>query len=192
MPAARVNRAALCRLLRKSETWLDRRLVEDAAFPVVERGGRGVQWQFDPEAVVAYLAEQQAEDERRTAEAWAGASGIHDERQRHLPTLLTPQARLAEVRAQLAEQDLAERTGRMVDAEEMQQVLGSAFAALGSAIDSTLDQLARRHGWSEAVRFDAGEAFDAARRAFVAAVTQAPEANTRGNPEEPDDARTAA
>ena len=79
--------------------------------------------------------------------------------------------------------EIAERMGRLIDAEEMQQVLGSAFAALGSAIDSTLDQLARRHGWSEAVRFDAGDAFDAARRAFVASASRIPEAEPLDTPE---------
>ncbi len=108
---------------------------------------------------------------------------LHDERQRHLPTFLTPQARLAEVRAKIAELDLAERTGRLIDAEDLVLDLSSAFAALGSAIDSTLDQLARRHGWSEAVRFDAGDAFDAARRAFVASASRIPEAEPLDTPE---------
>ena len=114
----------------------------------------------------------------------SGLPELHDERQRHLPTLLTPQARLAEVRAQTAEMDLAVRMGRLIDAEELELALGAIFAALGSAIDSTLDQLARRHGWSEAVRFDAGEVSDAARREFVAKVGELPRRGAGANPVE--------
>ena len=157
-----VNAGELCRALGRSRPWLDQRVVEDLNFPVVARGGKGVQWQFDLAEATAYV---EAQDTIRA-----------------LAAVLTPQARLAEVRAQIAEQDLAVRTRKLVDAEEMQQVLGAGFAALGASIDSTLDQLARRHGWSEAARFDAGEAFDAARREFVASVSRVPEAEPLDTP----------
>jgi len=166
MPVAErklVNAGELCRALGRSRPWLDQRLVEDPNFPVVARGGRGAQWQFDLAEAMAYV---EAQDTLRA-----------------LVAVLTPQSRLAEAKAKMAEMEIAERMGRLIDAEEMQQVLGSAFAALGSAIDSTLDQLARRHGWSEAVRFDAGDAFDAARRAFVASASRIPEAEPLDTPE---------
>ena len=79
---------------------------------------------------------------------------------------------------------MAVRLGKLIDAEDVSLTVSAAFASLGWGFDSTLDQLARRHGWSEAVRFDAGEVSDAARREFVAKVRELTPRDAGANPPE--------
>ena len=148
-----LNAGEMCRALGKSRPWLDTRLVDDPDFPVVSRGSRGQQWQFDRDVVVDYV--------NRTEES----------RQGLLRGVLTPQGRLAEAKANMAEMEIAERMGRLIDAEELELALGAIFAALGSTFSSLCDQVVRRHGLSEAAKIDLGEMFDAARREFVTAAS---------------------
>ncbi len=150
-----LNAGEMCRALGRSRAWLDTRLVEDPDFPVVSRGGKGQHWQFDRDAVVEHV--------NRTEET----------RQGLLRGVLTPQGRLAEAKAQMVEMEVAERMGRLIDAEELELALGSIFAALGSTLGSLCDQIVRRHGLSEAAKIDIGEMFDTARREFVAAASGA-------------------
>ncbi len=56
--AVRVNKAELASILKCSLPTLDKMLRQHGdAFPVIRRGTNGVEWQFDPAAVVAFLTE---------------------------------------------------------------------------------------------------------------------------------------
>jgi phage terminase Nu1 subunit (DNA packaging protein) len=58
--ATRIGKAELAKALRWSRPKLDRRLDEDANFPVIKRGQRGGGWEFELAAVLAYLGQPAA------------------------------------------------------------------------------------------------------------------------------------
>ncbi|MBN3848360.1 hypothetical protein G3N58_16200 [Paraburkholderia sp. Ac-20342] len=54
-PFTSIDKKQLCEALGWSRPRLDRRLAEDADFPVLRRGNRGGGWRFDLGAVIAHL-----------------------------------------------------------------------------------------------------------------------------------------
>ncbi len=148
-PAPRIaNRTQLCAELGRSRTWLDERISGDPDFPILQRGAQGRPYAFDLAAVRLYL---QAED--RAASVFAAT---------------TPQARLASIRADMAEQDLAERAAKLVDADGMRALLVKTTAILRAIIGKTVDEVMRRHGFSAAVERDFRASTSAAIDAFEA------------------------
>jgi len=148
-PAPRtVNRTQLCAELSRSRTWLDERIAADPDFPILRHGAQGRPYAFDLAAVRLYL---QAED--RAASVFAAT---------------TPQARLASIRADIAEQDLAERAAKLIDADGMRALLVKTTAILRAIIGKTVDEVMRRHGFSAAVERDFRASTSAAIDAFEA------------------------
>ena len=134
-PAPRtVNRAQLCAELGRSRQWVDAWITGDPSFPVLQRGAQGRPYVFDLARVRAYL---EAEDRvTRTLDA------------------TSPQARLANIRADLAERDLADRMGKLVDTEGMRTVIAESVAVLRAINDRTIAELVRRHGLAAACERD--------------------------------------
>ncbi len=164
-PAPRtVNRAQLCVELGRSRQWVDARITDDPDFPVLQRGSRGVSYAFDLDQVRTYL---QAED--RAASVFSA---------------ITPMARLANARAMMAEQDLADRMGKLIDAEEARPVLARVAADLRAIFGRAIGELTRRHGFSPACEQDFRASMDALADTFEADVGAALSPGGRHPPEE--------
>lgn len=162
-----VNRARLCVELGRSRQWVDARLSDDPSFPVLQRGAQGRPYVFDLAAVHAYL---KAED---MAARVVGAT--------------TPQARLANIRADVAEHDLADRLGKLVDAEEARTVMVKVVASLRTILDKTVGELMHRHGFSAAVEQDFQASIAATVDVFAADVAKVLPIAAKRRPEEPSD-----
>jgi len=67
-----VNLAEMARTLDVSLPTMRDLLVRHADFPVVQRGGTGAIWQFDPVAVIEFMpgAKKRPPPKRRAASSW--------------------------------------------------------------------------------------------------------------------------
>ena len=147
--ALTVNKRELGKLLGISAPTLDARLDDEPDFPIVQRGGPGVPWEFRTDDVVAYerarLSARKAEDRAR-AEALAkiepGMFAPEDEGPES--PLQTPQQRLASARAAQAERKLAQEARLLVHTGEVKQALVDLFADLGRKLDRLPQDLVRK------------------------------------------------
>lgn len=165
-----VNKGELARILDVSLPTLARMIAELEDFPVVARGDKGVEWRFDPAAVLAYL------DERREREREASASREGWLQQFSLPGLeetdeeakgLTPSQRLQLAKALRAEQENAVAAGLLIPKAEMRRVLQTAFARLGRFLDTLPGQIGTPLNLPDEVTRAMRNQIEDARRALV-------------------------
>lgn len=123
-----------------------------AAFPVVERGARGMAWRFDLDAVRAFLAARQAEE--AAAEARLGAQLAGLPAPAGLPGQDAPAP--SPVREQLdawklrrLQREEAERTGALIPAETVRRAAEEAFGRLGRTTRAFFQQIGREQRWPE-------------------------------------------
>lgn len=156
MQTNEVGKKALAEDLGWSRPTLDKRLDSDPNFPVLQRGGKGGGWKFDPMAVRRYLTGQgsaPAVDDQAVALA-----GVVDGT---LPTIppsgrktehsgeATATQRYKESQAALNEDRLRRQRGELVEASDMRQALSTALAELKSSMTDLPGIMAKEFGWSE-------------------------------------------
>lgn len=165
-----VNKRELARLLKCSLPTLDRLIDDNPDLPIERRGSNGVEWEFDPEAVVGFIAD------RREAEKQAGAARSELLRQFTLPFEqtepegardLSPSERKNLADALSKERKLAIEAGLLVTTASVRQGLGDAFKLLGRHLDGLPQQLGRRHHLPDAVVREMVAQIADARRQFV-------------------------
>ncbi|KWT89341.1 MULTISPECIES: hypothetical protein [unclassified Variovorax] len=153
-----VGKAELVAALAWTRPRLDRRLENDAAFPVRRRGTRAGGWEFDLDAVVAYLDGNAvakpapapvpapavpAQTEVPYAGDVADAPGAAHRGES------TASQRLKNAQAARVEDSLRKDRRELVEAEEMRLVLGTMLARLGKGLDSLSDMVTKRLGLQE-------------------------------------------
>ncbi|GCE81713.1 phage DNA packing protein [Komagataeibacter oboediens] len=149
-----VNKRELANRLRISlptlTSWLDRW----TDFPVVERGRNGVSWTFHLDEVLAFLTARREEEAAKEADRDAELMKLQ------LTLWPEPVAQPASTRIPIKEQlDLArlqdlqmkqaERAGKLVNAEEVQDLFTSVFGRLGRDINVFIRQLGREQSWPD-------------------------------------------
>lgn len=144
-----VNKRELARLLKISPPTLDARLDAEPEFPISQKGGPGVPWEFNTADVLEYeraKIEAERAETRRRAEALAkiqpgmftpGEEGPEN------PDY-TPQQRLQAARAATAERKLARDARLLVHTGEVKQALEDLFASLGRKMDQLPQDLTRK------------------------------------------------
>jgi phage terminase Nu1 subunit (DNA packaging protein) len=149
-----VNMEEMADILRISIPTLKRLMKRYPDFPVVARGSNGVPWQFDADAVIAFVRA------RREAEAAASAERDADLAQISLPLeeavppeerALSASDRLKNAQAMLKEDEVARQRGFLVLTSEMRQRLAPAWAELGQSLQAMPATLGRRHNLPDAV-----------------------------------------
>lgn len=149
-----VNKRELAALLECSLPTLAALIERYPDFPVVRRGSNGVEWQFDPEAVVAFLErkrEEEAAEEAKRHELLAQFRLPIDREPAPSAGGLSPQQELAAVRAMQLRQAMAREARLLVPTTDVRMELAGALAALGRFLQNLPGQLARRHNLPEAV-----------------------------------------
>lgn len=112
------------------EAWLQK---HGDAFPVHERGSRGVGWKFRPEDVVAFVAQAKAETGGGGATTSSIAARIQAERLRKL------------------ELENRQAEGELIRADQVQSLMADAFAEVSRGMRDFLRLIARENGWPEAI-----------------------------------------
>ncbi len=133
-----VNKRELAfRVLSCSLPTLDKMLERYPDFPVVTRGGNGVEWEFDPVEALAFVRRQREDAARATVaqqEFFAQFSLPIDDVAPEGAAELAPAQRLAMAKARQAEQQLARETGFLVETAAVRQALQIGLAALGRSL----------------------------------------------------------
>ena len=152
-----VNKRELSSLLKCSLPTLDSLLDRHGdAFPVVQRGSNGIAWQFDPEAVTAFL---RAEQDREEAELAARAEALDQYRLPGLepqptPSGAKPKDILDTLRAQRLQHDMAKQAGHLVWTTQVRQQLTTAVIGLNTFLHGLPGQCGRRFNLPDAVVAD--------------------------------------
>ncbi len=158
-PGVTLNKAEMAKRLKVSlptlTNWLDRW----PDFPIVDRGTNGKSWRFDPHAVFDFLAERQEEEQRKSA----GRDEQLERLQLQFDELFEPEDQPRSLGTVPAKEQIdiwrlrelkrkeAERCGKLVVAEQLQDMFSSAFATLSRDTSMFLRRLAREQDWPEAV-----------------------------------------
>lgn len=147
-PGAWVGKKQLADELGWSRGRLDRRLEEDATFPILTRGDQAGGWSFDLAAVLKHL---QADLERDTASR----------------TEMTARQRRDMAQAQLHEDKLRRQRGELVEAGDLKQALSETVTRVGVALNTLADVLVRRLNLPETALPIVRQEVDAIRRQLV-------------------------
>lgn len=158
-----VGKKALCAALKWSRMKLDRRLDEDAAFPVLTRGNRAGGWAFDLDAVTAYL---QPESEPVPAPEPGEPARIDHGGE------ITARQRRDAAQAQLLEDKIRRSRGDLVDAAELRMALAEAVSRAGSGLNSLADVLVRRLNLPESALPIIRQEVDGIRRQLVSGLRE--------------------
>ena len=158
-PGVTLNKAEMAKRLKVSlptlTNWLDRW----PDFPIVDRGTNGKSWRFDPHAVFDFLAERQEEEQRKSA----GRDEQLERLQLQFDELFEPEDQPRSLGTVPAKEQIdiwrlrdlkrkeAERCGKLVIADQMQDMMATAFAMLARDTGAFLRQLARDQSWPDAV-----------------------------------------
>lgn len=168
-----VNKAELADILGVSMPSLNDWLRKDPNFPVVSRGSNGVEWQFEPGAVIEYraqVAEAEAAEARKRQEAMeqfrlplladASSGGA-------APGALTPQQELAMSRKRQLDIEMAKAARFLVLASEVRQDLNPTLVEAGHYLQSVPERLGRKFGWPPDVVLELRQAMDECQREMV-------------------------
>lgn len=140
-------------------------------FPVVERGAKGVPWQFDPAEVIAFVKRKKDE------EAAAGAAKDDLLAQFSMPLEdvvpieergLSPTDRRALAQAMLKEDELAKQRGFLVLKTDLRVTLTECWAQLGQGLQAIPGIVGRRHNLPDQVVRDIRALISAQQRAIHA------------------------
>ncbi|GAB6854188.1 terminase small subunit [Asaia astilbis] len=158
-PIIALNKAEMAKRLKVSlptmTNWLDRW----PDFPVIERGTNGKSWRFDPHAVFDFLAERREEEQSKIS----GRDEQLERLQLQFDDLFQPKEQPRSLGGVSAKEQIdiwrlrelkrkeAERCGKLVVADQMQDMFSSAFATLSRESGVFLRRLAREQDWPEAV-----------------------------------------
>nr|WP_244959636.1 terminase small subunit [Gluconacetobacter azotocaptans] len=158
--APTVNKRKLASLLRISlptlTNWLDRW----PEFPVAAGGRNGVPYAFDPAAVFSFLAERRKEEAERDASRdeelmklqlsfdalWPSA-----EPEPGMSSRIPVKEQIDLARLRDLQMKQAERAGKLVNAEEVQDLFIGAVSRLSRDMGTFLRQLGRDQGWPDAM-----------------------------------------
>ncbi|WP_419900703.1 terminase small subunit [Roseomonas sp. USHLN139] len=149
-----VNKSELAEILGISLPTLNDWIKKDPSFPVEVRGSNGVEWQFDPSAVLEHRQQvQQAE-----IEAARQRQAVIE--QYRLPLAgpvdsgsdgkFTPQQELALVRKRQLEMDMAKEAGFLVESTKVRMVLRTAINQLNRSFQGLPSQVGRQFNLPEA------------------------------------------
>jgi len=149
-----VNLAEMARALDVSLPTMRELLVRYSDFPVVQRGGTGAVWQFDPTAVIEFMTARREED--------AAAEAARSEQLAQLSfgnVDLTPEGerafsaadRLKNANAMLKEDELRKQRGFLVQTSDMRQRLTAVWTPLTQALNALPSLIGRQHNLPEAV-----------------------------------------
>ena len=151
-----VGKAELAAALGWTRPRLDRRLENDAAFPVRRRGTRAGGWEFNVDDVVAYLdgqsvaqAEPAAPPPAPEAKVAPYTGDVADTPGAAHRGESTASQRLKNAQAAKVEDSLRKERRELIEAEEMRLVLGTMLARLGKGLDSLSDMVIKRLGLPE-------------------------------------------
>jgi phage terminase Nu1 subunit (DNA packaging protein) len=165
-----INKAELADILGVSLPTLNDWIKKDPAFPVETRGSNGVEWKFDPDAVIDY---RRLQNEAEIAEA-----NIRRERldQYRLPLggvsepssgAFTPQQELALVRKRQLEMEMAKEAGFLMQAVEVRQQFRAVVGQISRALGSLPGQIGRQFGLPEATILSMRDAVEDHQRNMV-------------------------
>jgi len=172
-----VGKLELASLLRTTHATLDRWIVKFGdSFPVIERGRNGKPWQFDAEAVMAFLHARREEEDAKRAE-----------RDEQLAQLMLPlpgedqqqgggasiDDRLKAARLSSIMMENARKAAELVPAAKVREGMEMAIATMGRTIDDELRLSCAEHGIPLPVRELLERRFAEARRRAVAEVRAA-------------------
>lgn len=185
--SAGLSKRELCSLLGWSRPTLDHRLDTDPLFPVLQRGSRGVPWQFEGAAVTRYLSPGKGGGQTETpfdAEDGAdrGPSGpIGQQRAAHEGELTARQRRDA-VQADILEDKLRRDRGELVLAEDVRRAITVMLVRLGKGLDRLADQMVEKLGLPESNTDVIRELTDELRVGMVAELRVLLEPESRSSP----------
>jgi phage terminase Nu1 subunit (DNA packaging protein) len=169
MTSLTVNRAGLAQALGCALTTIDAMVKRWPEFPVVERGGPGRQWEFDAEAVVAFLQGKRNEEERSRAEKDEMLAQLtllparRDEAGR--PLSIDDEIKASKLRAIQREEMKENRF--LVPTHEVRRALERALTRYVQVQESALQRVVKTHNLPEAVERALRREFEEARTAFV-------------------------
>lgn len=169
-----VNKRELARrILECSLPTLNELIERYPDFPIERKGSNGVEWEFDADGVVAFLAakreaEARASDERNTL--FAQFKLPIDEVAGEGAAELSPAQRAQLATARLKERKLAVEAGMLVSVAEVRQSLHVALARFGKFLDVLPKQVGTQHNLPEEVQRSMRGRLDDERRRFVAEI----------------------
>jgi phage terminase Nu1 subunit (DNA packaging protein) len=162
-PPPVTGKKELCAWLKWSRPTLDRRLEGDQNFPIRKRGDRGGGWEFDLDAVGAYL---EGGVLSRTAPAKPEAKATPRAPAKHAGEATARQRReLAQ--AELMEDKLRKQRGALVEAELMRMAVSDMLTHLGTALAGLPDAVVRRLNLPAAAATEIRDLVDQMRRDAV-------------------------
>lgn len=154
-----VSKKHLCEELGWSRMKLDRRLEEDATFPVLQRGDQGAPWSFDLDAVREYLEPEEERD--LLAEDLATPAGQAARLE------MTARQRRDLAQAQLHEDKLRRMRSELVEAGPLTLTLSESVTKVSVALNSMADVLVRRLNLPESALPIIRQEIDEVRRQLV-------------------------
>lgn len=122
--------------------------------PVLDRGGNGKPWAFDPEAVIAFVQTRRAEEAAGRAQRDELLAQISLPMEELIPPeerSLSAADRLKVAQAMLKEDEVAKQRGFLVQTTEMRQRLTEAWTPLNQFLQSLPSAIGRRHNLPDAV-----------------------------------------
>lgn len=144
-----VSKVELASTLRISLPCLDRWIDRWPEFPIEQRGGKGKAWQFDPEAVGAFLqGKRDEENEKKTARDEALAQfvlplAITSEPVAPVPAGISLDDQIKAERLTAMRISTAEKAGELVQVGLLREVLTERLAELNSLLHGALRLAAR-------------------------------------------------
>ena len=157
--AVTLNKAQMAKRLKVSlptlTNWIDRW----PDFPADHRGTNGKSWRFDPHAVFDFLAARREEEEKATIGRDEKLMELQlqfddlfaEEEQPARSGFVSTKEQIDIWRLRELKRKEAERCGKLVVAEQLQDMFSSAFATLSRDTSMFLRRLAREQDWPEAV-----------------------------------------
>jgi phage terminase Nu1 subunit (DNA packaging protein) len=167
-----VNKRELAKILECSLPTLDKLIDRYADLPIEARGSNGVEWQFDPAKVVAFLKAKDAEeahaaDERRSLFEQFKLP-IDEVAAAGEDAGLSPAQRAQMALARSREHELALKVGMVVPRSDSRQAFDQVIRGLGRFLDTLPTTLQRFHNLPDAVVRSIRAQIDEQRRLFVA------------------------
>jgi len=148
-----VGKSKLCASLRWSRERLDRFLEAHPDFPFVQRGSKGIAWQFDLDEALAFVARAKAEDEKQVAE-------------------MTPRARRELATAEAIERKNRLAARKLIEAPPFRDDLALMLARLGKSLDELPLEIVKRLGLPSGAHKVIQELIDERRRLMIADMDQ--------------------
>lgn len=157
-----VGKKALCEeVLNWSRMRLERRLQADRNFPVRRKGTQAGGWEFEVDAVLAYLGASVNDPEDEEGETAAAPVRVAHQAEE------TARSRLNAAQAQLAEDKLRERRGELLEALPLRLALSETVSKVSAGLNSLPDVLVRRLHLPESAGEVIRQEIDAVRRTLV-------------------------